>query len=63
MKVVVGINEDAAEYAHIGSCVVEGHVVDGDGAILQVPGVVAAFPAQAAIETWVNDFLGFLIAV
>lgn len=59
----MGINEGAVEYAHVGSCVVEGHVADADGAILQVQGVVAASPAQAAIETWVNDFLGSLIAV
>lgn len=63
LKHVVGVNEPPVEDAQIGSRVVEGHVVDVDGAVLQVLGVVAAFPAQAAEETWVNDFLSFVFVV
>lgn len=63
LKRVVGVNEHAVEDAQIGSRVVEGHVVDVDGAVLQVLGVFAAFPAQAAEETWVNDFFSFVFVV
>lgn len=59
---VVAVTEDAVEYALVGSHVTEGHVEDVDGAVLQVPGVLAADPVQAVVETWVND-LSYLIFI
>lgn len=59
---VVAVTEDAVEYALVGSRVIEGHVEDVDGAVLQVPGVLAAVPVQAVVETWVND-LSYLIFI
>lgn len=54
-KLVVGILEGAAEYALVGSCVIEGHIEDEDRAILQVIAALGAVPVQALIETWVNN--------
>ena len=54
-NLVVGILEGAAEYALVGSCVIEGHFVDEDRAILQVLAALGAVPVQALIETWVFD--------
>lgn len=56
LKLVVGVHEDAVEDAQVGPRVVEGHSVDVDGAVLQVLGVVAAFPSQTAMETCVRGF-------
>lgn len=57
----VGVGERAVEYAQVGSLVLMGNVGDVDGAVLQVLGLLAAVPAQAVGEMFVDDFAFFSI--
>lgn len=55
LKLKVGVLEGALEDALVRPGVVEGHVEDDDGAVLEVFGVIAAVPLQAIEETRVAD--------
>lgn len=61
LVVIVAVFEEPAKFAFVGSSVIVGHIEDVDGAILQVPGILAAVPVQTLVETWVNDLAPCII--
>lgn len=63
LKVIVGVNEGSLEGARVGPRVVEGHVQDVDGSVLQVLRVFAAVPVQTLLETRVENVASFLFVL